>query len=262
MLELYPTTEGSLILRLKTNGPPASQTSSASFRQSIAVNLTAFEGEGNGQKVFIGSKTETALLVLAKDHLRMGAVAEERANTEVVQLIPFDSDRKCMGAVISLQSGGFRLVVKGSAELMLAKASHVVSQLYSQDFEDEVLSKEPKEDISATINAYAERSLRTIAFLTKTSLTGHLLGPANWKTRIWLTSTTSSTTCLGLALSVSRILFDHVVVDDLYTISEVCGRWRAAHRWRAVWPLASCIPLASCVVVGELYIVSELCDSW
>jgi P-type Ca2+ transporter type 2C len=135
--------------------------------QSIAVNSTAFEGEENGQKAFIGSKTETALLVLAKDHLGMGAVAEERANTEVVQLIPFDSDGKCMGAVISLQPGGFRLVVKGAAELMLAKASHVVSQLYSQDFEDELLSKESKEDISATINAYAERSLRTIGFLYK-----------------------------------------------------------------------------------------------
>jgi hypothetical protein len=48
------------------------------LRQSIAINSTAFEGGENDQRTFIGSKTETALLVMAKDHLGMGAVAEER----------------------------------------------------------------------------------------------------------------------------------------------------------------------------------------
>jgi len=55
--------------------------------QSIAVNSTAFEGEENGpKKAFIGSKTETALLVLAKDHLVQWVPLrkEKRANTEVV----------------------------------------------------------------------------------------------------------------------------------------------------------------------------------
>jgi P-type Ca2+ transporter type 2C len=89
--------------------------------QSIAINSTAFEGEENGQRAFIGSKTETALLSLAKDHLSMCAVAEKRADTETVQLIPFDSSRKCMGAVIRLSSGDYRLVVKGAAELMLRR---------------------------------------------------------------------------------------------------------------------------------------------
>jgi P-type Ca2+ transporter type 2C len=51
----------------------------------------------------------------------MCAVTEKRANTEVIQLIPFDLSRKCMGAVIRLSSGDYRLVVKGAAELMLRR---------------------------------------------------------------------------------------------------------------------------------------------
>jgi Ca2+-transporting ATPase len=135
--------------------------------QSIAVNSTAFEGEENGQKTFIGSKTETALLVMAKDHLALANVAEERSNTEIVQLIPFDSARKCMGAVISLPSGGYRMVVKGAAELMLAKADSVVSGLYDDEFGVDNLSVEEEEHIASHIYAYAERSLRTIGFLYK-----------------------------------------------------------------------------------------------
>jgi len=135
--------------------------------QSIAINSTAFEGEENGQQIFIGSKTETALLVMARDHLGLANVAEERANTEVVQLIPFHSTRKCMGAVISLPSGGYRLVVKGAAELMLAKADSVVSDVYNEDFGVEPLPEEAKEQVFSSIYTYAERSLRTIGFLYK-----------------------------------------------------------------------------------------------
>ncbi len=63
------------------------------FRQSISLNSTAFEREEKGIATFIGSKTETALLVLAKNHLGLDNLAEERANAEIVQLIPFDSGR-------------------------------------------------------------------------------------------------------------------------------------------------------------------------
>src|SRR5436190_17043125 len=66
--------------------------------KGIALNSTAFEGEENGERVFIGSKTEVAMLQLAQSHLGLN-LAEERANSEVAQLIPFDSTRKCMGVV-------------------------------------------------------------------------------------------------------------------------------------------------------------------
>ncbi|KAI1841053.1 hypothetical protein JX265_014149, partial [Neoarthrinium moseri] len=62
--------------------------------KSISLNSTAFEGEVEGVMTFIGSKTETAMLIFAKDHLGMGPVSEERSNATILQLVPFDSGRK------------------------------------------------------------------------------------------------------------------------------------------------------------------------
>lgn len=137
------------------------------FRQSITLNSTAFEGEEKGLPTFIGSKTETALLVLAKNHLGLENLAEERANAEIVQLIPFDSSRKCMGAVVRLSNGTHRLLVKGAAEIMLAVASDAVTGIYGEGLGTARMSSPSKEEISALIDEYAQHSLRTIAMLYK-----------------------------------------------------------------------------------------------
>lgn len=137
------------------------------FRQSIALNSTAFEGEEQGVPTFIGSKTETALLVLAKNHLGLDNLAEERANAEIAQLIPFDSGRKCMGAVVRLSNGTYRLLVKGAAEIMLARATQTVSGIYSEELDAVPLESAAKEEISALIDEYARDSLRTIGILYK-----------------------------------------------------------------------------------------------
>ncbi|CRK11785.1 hypothetical protein BN1708_010299 [Verticillium longisporum] len=96
--------------------------------KSIVLNSTAFEGEVDGEKTFIGSKTESALLLLAQAHLGMGPVSEERANAQTLQLIPFDSGRKCMGIVIQLPGGGARLFVKGASEIVVAQCSELFGQ--------------------------------------------------------------------------------------------------------------------------------------
>ena len=135
--------------------------------QSIALNSTAFEGEEKGVATFIGSKTETALLTLAKSYLGLSDLATERANADIVQLIPFDSVRKCMGAVIRMHDGRYRLLVKGAAEIMLSKASYAVSNLYDNDFEVSELTTSDREALSNTIESYAQDSLRTIGLLFK-----------------------------------------------------------------------------------------------
>ena len=135
------------------------------FLQSCAINSTAFEGEEEGNFVFIGSKTETAILMMAKEQLGMGPVAEERAGVEVVQLIPFDSDRKCMGVVIRLASGTYRLLVKGAAEILLERATSELADPFSDSLSRNDLSRESKEGVLANINDFAAQSLRTIAFL-------------------------------------------------------------------------------------------------
>lgn len=135
--------------------------------QSAAINSTAFEGEEHGTATFIGSKTETAILTLAKEQLGMGPVAEERAGVEIVQLIPFDSDRKCMGVVIRLASGNYRLLVKGAAELLLAKATRELVDETEENLIVQELTEKARSHASRTIEDFASHSLRTIAMLYK-----------------------------------------------------------------------------------------------
>jgi P-type Ca2+ transporter type 2C len=137
------------------------------FRQSITLNSTAFEGEENGVPTFIGSKTETALLVLATNHLGLENLSEDRANAEIVQLIPFDSSRKCMGAVVRLSNGTCRLLVKGAAEIMLAHATEAITGIYDEELATTKMSSASREQISALIDEYAQHSLRTIGMLYK-----------------------------------------------------------------------------------------------
>ncbi|TEA20355.1 Calcium-transporting ATPase 2 [Colletotrichum sidae] len=133
---------------------------------SISLNSTAFEGDVDGEKTYVGSKTETALLLLARDYFGMGPVAEERENAKVLQLIPFDSGRKCMGIVVQLPDGKARLYVKGASEIVLAKCT----QLFRDPSQDATLIQMTEPDfqtINTLINAYASRSLRTIGIAYK-----------------------------------------------------------------------------------------------
>ncbi|PHH67942.1 hypothetical protein CDD82_978 [Ophiocordyceps australis] len=129
---------------------------------SIALNSTAFEGEVDGNKAFIGSKTETALLDFARNNLGMGVVEELRQNATTLQLIPFDSSRKCMGIVVKLPSGKARLYVKGASEILLGKCTDILSDP-SADMSSAPLSPANMETITRLIDSYANRSLRTLA---------------------------------------------------------------------------------------------------
>ncbi|KAF6802691.1 plasma membrane calcium-transporting atpase 2 [Colletotrichum sojae] len=131
--------------------------------QSISVNSTAFEGQEDGQATFIGSKTETALLHLAKDYLGLQSLAEARSNEQVVQMLPFDSSRKCMAAVIKLKDG-YRLLVKGASEILLSYSS---AQANLETLAEEPLEPAQRQALQATINQYASRSLRTIGLVYK-----------------------------------------------------------------------------------------------
>lgn len=132
---------------------------------SIAINSTAFEGEDNGKMTFIGSKTETALLDFARDHLGMGPIAEERANATIAQLIPFDSGRKCMGVVIKMASGRYRLFIKGASEILLGKCTRILNNPAAQTATDTRLTEDNIKSLNQVINLYASRSLRTIGMI-------------------------------------------------------------------------------------------------
>lgn len=130
--------------------------------QSIAVNSTAFEGIVDGESTFIGSKTETALLIFARDFLAMESVDQERSNAQITQLIPFDSGRKCMGVVVQLDNGKYRLYVKGASEIVLAQCSSVIRDP-TKDISSIAMTGDNRQTITDLIDNYASRSLRTIA---------------------------------------------------------------------------------------------------
>ncbi|KJZ69962.1 hypothetical protein HIM_10654 [Hirsutella minnesotensis 3608] len=129
--------------------------------KSIALNSTAFEGEVDGEKTFIGSKTETALLLFAKHHLALGPVSELRENATTLQIIPFDSGRKAMGIVVRLPKGRARLYVKGASEIILGKCTEML-QDPSVDDTVTIMSHKDGKIVTRLIESYAMRSLRTI----------------------------------------------------------------------------------------------------
>ncbi|KAI0174995.1 putative calcium P-type ATPase NCA-2 [Pestalotiopsis sp. NC0098] len=132
--------------------------------KSISLNSTAFEGEVDGAKTFIGSKTESAMLIFAQDHLGMGPVSEERANENILQLVPFDSGRKCMGIFIQLPNGRVRLFVKGASEIVLSKCTEIIRDP-AKDLTSSPMTAENDTTIKNLINSYASRSLRTIGIV-------------------------------------------------------------------------------------------------
>jgi len=133
------------------------------WKDSIAINSTAFESDDHGKKAFVGSKTETALLDFAREHLNMDSISLERSNAEDVQMIPFDSGRKCMAVVIK-HKGGYRLLVKGASEIMLRYCSSMIKDP-TKDIDATAMTPNNKKTLQSLIDAYAERSLRTIGFI-------------------------------------------------------------------------------------------------
>jgi Ca2+-transporting ATPase len=133
---------------------------------SIAINSTAFECQEAGKATFVGSKTETALLTFARDFLGMTSVQEEREVVKIVQMIPFDSGRKCMGAVVKFPDGVHRLLVKGASEILLTKSTRIIADATKQLDEVELSGRDVRH-LKNIINSYAERSLRTIGMVYK-----------------------------------------------------------------------------------------------
>ena len=134
------------------------------LKDSIVLDSTAFEAEENGRITFVGSKTETALLTFADDHLGVGSISEERANTEIVQMVPFDSGRKCMAVVIKLRSGKYRMLVKGASEILIDRCTKIVRDTDKSVVETS-LTSENREFLSSIVSTYASCSLRTIALI-------------------------------------------------------------------------------------------------
>jgi Ca2+-transporting ATPase len=141
------------------------------FNEAIAINSTAFQDvdpEDSTKTILIGSKTETALLQFAKE-LGWQDFKETRDAANVVQMIPFSSERKSMGVVVSLPYGKYRVYFKGASEILAKASTHYVvvnkdgQYADSDEIDTDPIDELARENISRTIIFYANQRLRTIA---------------------------------------------------------------------------------------------------
>jgi len=143
------------------------------FNASIAINSTAFKDTDatTGKTAFVGNKTEAALLQFAQG-LDWQDFKKMRDEAEVVQVYPFSSERKAMGAVVKLKRDKWRLYLKGASEILTKNcARHVVVHKHrdadgvggGDDIKTAEISELDSDNISRTIIFYANQALRTLA---------------------------------------------------------------------------------------------------
>jgi Ca2+-transporting ATPase len=143
------------------------------FHAAIVVNTTALGGldPETGAVMFTRSKTDMALLKFTRE-LGWADIKHTREATDIVQMIPFSSDRRFIGCVVQLPHGGHRLYIRGASELLTKECTRYVvvyrdvanGATNGNGVETAPIGKAEGDSISCTIKSYASQALRTIAF--------------------------------------------------------------------------------------------------
>ena len=138
------------------------------FNAAIAVNPTAFEDADpeTSKVIFIGNKSETALLKFAKD-LGWANYKKTRDVANIVQMIPFSSGWKTMGIIVKLSGGRWRLYLKGTSEILTKKCTqHVIvsknigaHNAYNEEVRTARIDDMASDNISRTIIFYVNQTL-------------------------------------------------------------------------------------------------------
>ncbi|KAK2608535.1 hypothetical protein QQS21_002881 [Conoideocrella luteorostrata] len=136
------------------------------IKDSIALNSTAFESDDSKSSEYFGSSTETALLKFSRDHLGMGLLGTERANTPVVTMLPFESSRKWMAVLIRLPNERYRLLVKGAAEVVFEYCAYAVED-HTYQLTTARLTEDGRSSFRDTIYKHAGNMLRPVAIAYK-----------------------------------------------------------------------------------------------
>jgi Ca2+-transporting ATPase len=129
--------------------------------EGIAINSTAFEETNEEGKVeFIGSKTECALLMFARN---MGAsYSDIRKNVTIEELYPFSSKRKRMSTLVSggqdSSNGQCLLHTKGASEVIL----RMCTQYRNADGSVRDIDDTLRSELETKIQTMAEGALRTL----------------------------------------------------------------------------------------------------
>ena len=142
--------------------------------EGVSVNSTAYEDihmnatntgnnaagtnmNGNVKKTFLGSKTEIALLLLART--LGGDYVTIRRHARIAKLYPFASKKKAMTTVIQLDQNHYRAYTKGASEIVLRSCTHYINA----KGDTVELDKDTRQQWERVIDIDASESLRTIA---------------------------------------------------------------------------------------------------
>ncbi|KAH7379914.1 putative calcium-transporting ATPase 2 [Cadophora sp. MPI-SDFR-AT-0126] len=138
------------------------------LKDLIVLNSTAFDGEVDGVHSFIGSKTETALLQFARDHLAMDRCSYERASVDVVDFIPFDSNLGYSAIAINLNKSEVRIYAKGSTETIIEKSTQVWTGNMNQGISTNPVTSSISDLLRMQSDTFSSEGLRTVGLGYKT----------------------------------------------------------------------------------------------
>lgn len=132
------------------------------IKASVFLNSTALE-KGHGQEAqLVGTSTEIALIEFAQSNFHAVSMTAERERTQIVQLFPFNANRKCMAVVARIFSGHYRLFLKGAPEMVLQSCSRIVTDSHSV-LSSQYLHDEMRTVIRDDLRGFSSQSLRSIA---------------------------------------------------------------------------------------------------
>lgn len=128
-------------------------------------------GSNQRQEPYIGSKTETALLSLARKSLGLKTLRDLRQSPsaefdieKIVQIVPFESTRKWGGIVVKCNnSDRYRFYVKGAAEIVLSRCQYK----RTSDGKIDLLTRNLKAEVTNEIQSLASSALRAISLAHK-----------------------------------------------------------------------------------------------
>ncbi|KAI9250577.1 PMCA-type calcium-translocating P-type ATPase [Phascolomyces articulosus] len=126
--------------------------------EGVSVNSTAYEDIDTTpiKKTFLGSKTEIALLMLARS--LGGDYVTIRRHSHIAKLYPFASKKKSMTTVIGKENK-FRAYTKGASEIVLRSCTHYIAA----NGEKVDMDKKSRQRWERVIDKDASEALRTIA---------------------------------------------------------------------------------------------------
>ncbi|KAG2736444.1 hypothetical protein G9P44_000534 [Scheffersomyces stipitis] len=145
------------------------------FSQLLSKNKTNPVELGVSSEPYLGNKTESALLILAKQ--RFGLFQDkpleqhrQEGAKDIVQIIPFESSRKWAGIVMKIENG-YRVYVKGAAEIVFKNCGYQ----YNNEGNLITLDRNMRDLSLSKIDEFANDALRAIAL-------GHrdFVGVKNW----------------------------------------------------------------------------------